>query len=74
LFVAIQGGMFESVNPLVSSPDLINFIFAMPFLIHPFVFGMFGKAMTNGGAMPRRTLAILAGTGVVGVILSLILL
>jgi hypothetical protein len=30
--------------------------------------------MTNGGAMPRRTLAILAGTGVVGVILSLILL
>jgi hypothetical protein len=74
LFAAIQGGMFESVNPLVSSPDLINFIFAMPFLIHPFVFGMFGKAMTNGGAMPRRTLAILAGTGVVGVILSLILL
>ncbi|PAT01662.1 hypothetical protein CI105_05300 [Candidatus Izimaplasma bacterium ZiA1] len=74
LFAAVQGGMFDSVNPAISSPGLINFIFAMPFLIHPLVFGMFGKAMSDGGKMPTKVLAVLAITGIVGVAFSLIFL
>ncbi len=74
LFAAVQGGMFESVNTAFSSVGLISFIFAMPFLIHPLVFGMFGKAMSNGGEMPRKPLAILAVIGIIGVVLSLVLL
>lgn len=74
LFAAIQGGMFENVNTSFSSVGLISFIFAMPFLIHPLVFGMFGKAMTNGGKMPRKTLAFLFCLGVLGVLYSLIIL
>ena len=74
LFASIQGGMFDPVNAEIGSPTLINFIFAMPFLIHPFVFGMFGKAMTNDGEMPKVPLLVLAGIGVVGVFFSLIFL
>ncbi|AIO19672.1 hypothetical protein KQ51_01798 [Candidatus Izimaplasma bacterium HR1] len=74
LFAAIQGGMFETVNTSFSSVGLISFIFAMPFLIHPLVFGMFGKAMTNGGKMPKKALAILAILGILGVAFSLIIL
>jgi hypothetical protein len=74
LFAAVQGGMFDSVNATIQSPALINFIFAMPFLIHPLVFGMFGQAMSNDGAMPKRALAVLAIAGVIGVLLSLVLL
>ncbi|MCF7924002.1 MAG: hypothetical protein K9L64_02700 [Candidatus Izimaplasma sp.] len=74
LFAAVQGGMFDSVNANISSPGLINFIFAMPFLIHPLVFGMFGKAMSNDGKMPTKALAILAIVGVIGVAFSLIFL
>ena len=74
LFAAVQGGMFEEVTSAFSSVGLISFIFAMPFLIHPLVFGMFGKAMTNDGKMPEKPLAILAILGIVGVILSLVLL
>lgn len=74
LFAAVQGGMFESVNLAFSSTALISFIFAMPFLIHPLVFGMFGKAMSNDGKMPKKAVAVLAIIGIVGVIFSLILL
>ncbi|XMB72941.1 hypothetical protein RJI07_03280 [Mycoplasmatota bacterium WC30] len=74
LFAAVQGGMFESVNTAFSSVALISFIFAMPFLIHPLVFGMFGKAMSNGGKMPKKALAVLAILGIIGVALSLIFL
>jgi hypothetical protein len=74
LFAATQGGMFESVSADVSSVGLISFIFAMPFLIHPLVFGMFGKAMSNDGKMPVKTLSILAILGVLGVIFSLVFL
>lgn len=74
LFAAVQGGMFDSVNSTFSSPGLINFIFAMPFLIHPLVFGMFGSAMSNDGKMPKKILAVLAISGVVGVLLTLVLL
>ncbi|QVK20690.1 hypothetical protein KHQ82_10330 [Mycoplasmatota bacterium] len=69
LFASIQGGMFG-----VESAALISFIFAMPFLIHPIVFGMFGKAMSNKGEMPRKAIAFLAIIGVVGVIYSLVFL
>ncbi|MFP4378857.1 MAG: hypothetical protein ACLFUS_00015 [Candidatus Sumerlaeia bacterium] len=74
LFAAIQDGMFDSVNASYSSAGLISFIFAMPFLIHPFVFGMFGKAMSSGGKMPPKILAGLAISGIIGVLLTLILL
>lgn len=69
LFASIQGGMFG-----VEAAGMISFIFAMPFLIHPVVFGIFGKAMENNGEMPRKAILILAIIGIVGVIGSLILL
>jgi hypothetical protein len=62
LFAAIQGDMF--------GPDaaaLIPFIFSMPFLVHPLVFFMFGKAMENNGEMPVKPVYILALIGVIGV-------
>ncbi|MGM0601163.1 MAG: hypothetical protein ACQETH_15240 [Candidatus Rifleibacteriota bacterium] len=74
LFAAIQGGMFEAVNTSYSSVGLISFIFAMPFLIHPFVFGMFGKAMSDEGKMPTKALAVLAIVGIIGILYSLIAL
>ena len=69
LFASIQGGMFGE-----EAAGLISFIFAMPFLIHPVVFGIFGKAMENNGEMPRKAILTLAIIGVVGVLVSLILL
>jgi hypothetical protein len=74
LFAAIQGGMFETVDAAIQSSQLILFIFAMPFLIHPVVFGMFGKAMSKNGAMPKKAIAVCALLGVVGVIFSLVVL
>ena len=56
------------------SMALISFIFAMPFLIHPIVFGMFGKAMSNNGEMPKKVVATLAIMGIIGVLFSLIIL
>jgi len=69
LFASIQGGMFG-----VEAASLISFVFAMPFLIHPVVFGMFGKAMSNNGEMPKKIVAVLAFLGIVGVIISLVFL
>ena len=69
LFASIQGGMFGA-----ESTALISFIFAMPFLIHPIVFGMFGKAMSNNGEMPKKAVATLAILGTFGVIFTLIFL
>ena len=69
LFASIQGGMFGS-----ESAGLISFIFAMPFLIHPLVFGMFGKAMSNDGEMPKKAVAVLAIIGIVGAAASLLFL
>lgn len=74
LFAAIQGGMFEAVDATIQSSQLILFIFAMPFLIHPVVFGMFGKAMTKDGKMPVKAISICAILGVIGVIFSLVVL
>jgi hypothetical protein len=69
LFASIQGGMFGA-----ESTALISFIFAMPFLIHPVVFGMFGKAMSNNGEVPKKAVAILAILGTIGVLFTLIFL
>lgn len=76
LFASIQGGMFTPAGVAFedSASALINFIFAMPFLIHPFVFGMFGKAMSNDGEMPKKAVAALAIIGIIGVLFSLIVL
>ena len=76
LFASIQGEMFDvpGLAADMQPSALINFIFAMPFLIHPFVFGMFGKAMSNNGEMPKKAVATLAIIGIIGVILSLVLL
>lgn len=69
LFAAIQGGMFGA-----EAADLIAFVFAMPFLVHPLVFFLFGRAMGNDGQMPRLPVYILTVLGLAGVIYGLFLL
>lgn len=69
LFASIQGGMFGA-----EAAGMISFIFAMPFLIHPVVFGVFGNAMEHDGTMPKKTILGLAIAGVIGVLLTLIIL
>jgi hypothetical protein len=66
LFAATQGGMFGQ-----EAATMIPFIFAMPFLVHPLVFGMFGKAMEKGGKMPERVVFPLAIIGIIGVMYAL---
>ncbi|MBM7540325.1 hypothetical protein [Amphibacillus cookii] len=66
LFAAIQEGMFGA-----ESANLIPFIFSMPFLVHPVVFFMFGKAMKDGGKMPIKTVYIISAIGVIGLMISL---
>jgi len=68
LFAAIQGGM---AGPEAAA--LIAFVFAMPFLVHPLVFFMFGRAMAAGGDMPRVPVFVLAAIGAVGVAAALVL-
>lgn len=67
LFAATQGGMFGA-----QAADMIPFIFAMPFLVHPLVFGIFGKAMENNGMMPAKIVYLLALIGLFGVIFTLV--
>jgi hypothetical protein len=62
LFAAIQGEMFG-----LQAANLIAFIFAMPFLVHPLVFGMFGRAAENNGVMPPRIALGLALIGLAGI-------
>ncbi|SES29589.1 hypothetical protein [Salisediminibacterium halotolerans] len=69
LFAAIQEGMFSA-----EAASLIPFIFSMPFLVHPVVFFMFGKAMKDDGLMPIKTVYLLAAVGVVGVFGSVLFL
>ena len=66
LFAATQGGMF---GPEASA--LIPFIFSMPFLVHPLVFFMFGRAMERDGIMPRMPVFILTIGGLVGILYAL---
>lgn len=69
LFAAIQEGMLGA-----EAAALIPFIFSMPFLVHPIVFFMFGKAMKSDGYMPIKTVYTLALIGVLGVALGLFFL
>ncbi len=69
LFASIQGGMFGA-----EAAGMISFIFAMPFLIHPVVFGIFGHAMEKDGEMPRKAIFTLAVLGILGVLFTLIVL
>lgn len=69
LFASIQGGMFGE-----EAAGLISFIFAMPFLIHPVVFGIFGHAMEKNGEMPKKAIIVLALIGVIGVLATLLFL
>jgi len=69
LFAATQDGMFG-----LEIAELLPFIFAMPFLVHPFVFFLFGKAMDRNGEMPKIPVFILVGIGIIGVICSFILI
>ncbi|MBD3892279.1 hypothetical protein [Hydrogenophaga sp.] len=67
LFAALQGGLFGPEAAL-----LIAFVFAMPFLVHPFVFFLFGRGMARGGDIPRRPAYALALLGVCGVLVTLL--
>lgn len=62
LFAAIQGGMGGP-----EAAGMIAFVFAMPFLIHPLVFFMFGRAMENDGNMPRGPVYLITLIGILGV-------
>lgn len=68
LFAAVQGGMFGE-----EAATLIPFIFAMPFLVHPLVFFMFGKAMHLHGEMPSVAALVIALVGLAGIIVALML-
>jgi hypothetical protein len=68
LFAAVQGGMAGE-----AAQGMIAFVFAMPFLVHPLVFFMFGRAMENDGVMPRVAVYTLALMGLGGVLGSLLL-
>ncbi len=67
LFAAIQGGMFGE-----EAAGLIAFVFAMPFLVHPLVFGIFGKTAENNGIMPKTIVYVLALLGLAGVVYAMI--
>lgn len=69
LFAAIQEGMFGS-----DAAALIPFIFSMPFLVHPIVFFMFGKAMEKDGEMPKKPVYLLMIIGIISVAFSLLAL
>jgi hypothetical protein len=68
LFAAIQGGMGGP-----EAAGLIAFVFAMPFLVHPLVFFLFGRAMESEGKMPKVPVFALALTGMVGMLAGLLL-
>jgi len=69
LFAALQGGLFGA-----EAAALIALVFAMPFLVHPFVFFMFGRAMQRGGEMAHRPAYALALLGAAGVLTALVLM
>lgn len=66
LFAAIQGGMAGA-----HAAGLIAFVFAMPFLVHPLVFFLFGRGMEKDGEMPRLPVIALGVLGLLGVLTAL---
>ncbi|SDB96501.1 hypothetical protein SAMN05421734_103173 [Pelagirhabdus alkalitolerans] len=69
LFAGVQEGMFGA-----EAAGLITFTFSMTFLVHPFVFYMFGKAMENNEEMPKTPVYVLAIVGLIGILSSLLFL
>lgn len=69
LFAAAQAGLFGEEIAL-----LLPFMFAMPFLVYPFVFYIFGIAMNNEGHMPKRPVFVLTIIGVIGAALAFVLI
>lgn len=69
LFAASQEGMFGS-----EVAGLITFTFSMTFLVHPFVFFMFGKAMENNEEMPKIPVLVLSIIGILGILASIFIL
>ena len=69
LFAGVQEGMFGA-----EVAGLITFTFSMTFLVHPFVFFLFGKAMENDEKMPKLPVLILAVIGAVGILASIFLI
>lgn len=69
LFAGVQEGMFGA-----EAAGLITFTFSMTFLVHPFVFYMFGKAMDNDEQMPKLPVLILSMIGLLGIFASLFLI
>lgn len=67
LFAAIQGGMFGA-----QAAGMIAFVFAMPFLVHPFVFWIFGKTMENNDRMPEKIVYSLTAIGLAGILWALV--
>lgn len=65
LFAAIQGGIAGE-----AAAGMISFVFAMPFLVHPLVFFMFGRAMERDGQMPKTAVYVLALVGLAGIVLA----
>lgn len=68
-------GLFAAVQEGMAGPEaagMIAFVFAMPFLVHPFVFFLFGRAMENGEQMPAKAVYVLAIIGLVGVLAGLL--
>ncbi|GAL13700.1 hypothetical protein JCM19233_4705 [Vibrio astriarenae] len=65
LFAATQGGMFGA-----EAASMITFIFATPFLVHPLVFGLFGKATENNGIMSKQAVLTIFALGTLGVLYS----
>lgn len=65
LFAGVQEGMFGA-----EAAGLITFTFSMTFIVHPFVFFLFGKAMENDEKMPKLPVLILAIIGALGILAS----
>lgn len=66
LFAALQGGMFGA-----EAAGMIAFVFAMPFLVHPFVFWIFGRTMEKNDRMPVAIVYSLCALGVAGVLYAM---
>lgn len=66
LYAASQEGLFG-----FEVAGLITFTFSMTFIVHPFVFYMFGKAMENNEEMPKIPVLILAIIGLLGILASI---
>ncbi len=56
---------------VIISRTVVTGTYTIPFLVHPLVFGMFGKAMKNDGVMPVKPVIVFVIIGLIGSLLSL---